>query len=322
MPAKFARLDYVKTLDDVPVQFNVVKQNVENNLIWYIDKFNPLVITECAIAGEVGVKVLLPLTKNESITDMARTRKIISRTIENLKTNEVEIILPPDNVMVERKNGISVADGTNLFPFFICQAIQKWAMAARRDLRRCEAVIINAQYRVTESVLDHICNNLNFVTVMNLDGDRTLVSDKADRIFDETGLNVVVRGKNKAVLKTADIIINTASSDFDTAYKRGAVVFDLSGDIERRKTLITRRPDVSVIDGLILNYKNTSIPLTFFELALYLKNRHFRYIVSKHYDTESGEMVQRDIKKMGLSVASFTRLGQVVKPLPTTRNNF
>ena len=313
MSVKFARLDYVKTHDEIPVKFNVIKQNVESNLSWYIDRYNPLVITECAIAGERGVKVLLPLTENESLVDVERTKKIILRAMDSLRANDVEIVLPPENIIIEQRNGVSVATGRRLFSFFMCKAIQRWSNLARRDLKRCETVIINDNLELTESILDHICENLNFVTVMDLSGDKEWIMEKADKIFDDTGLNIVVRGKNKAALKTADVVINTSISEFDTAYKRGAVVFDLSADIERRRNLIERRPDILVIDGLVLNYKNTAIPLTMFELALYLKNRHFRNIVMKGYDMETGAALCRAIKRMELDIYSFTQVGKIIR---------
>jgi len=313
MAVKFARLDYIRTHDEIPIKFNVVRQNLESNLSWYIDRYNPLAISECAVAGELGVKVLLPVTERESLADRERTRKIIFRAMNSLKLSDVEIIMPPVNIEIEQSNGVMVADGTRLFPFFMCQAIKKWARENRRDLRFCEAAVINGRIEHTESVLDHICEELNFLTVVDLNDDRDRLLDKADRIFDDTGLNVVVRGKNKAVLKTADIIINTSSVDFDTAYKRGAVVFDLSGDVERRRHLIDRRPDVMVVDGLLINYKNSGIPLALFEMAVYLKNRNFRNIILKGYDWETGAAVFRFIGRMGLDIFSFMQMGKIVR---------
>ena len=313
MPIKFARLNYVKTHDDIPIRFNVVKQDLESNLSWYIDRYNPLVITDCSIAGEVGVNVLLPLTELESLANTERAKKIIVRTMECLISEDVEIVLPPSNISIDRMKGISVADGTKLFPFLLCQAIKKWATLTQRDLRRCEAAIINDNFNLTNSILDHICSELNFLTIVDLNDDKDRLSDKADRIFDDTGLNIIVRGKNKLALKTADIVINTSSADFDTAYKRKAIVFDLSGDIERRKHLLVRRPDIQLFDGLVVNYKNTAIPLAMFEMALYLKNRHFRNITINGYNPETGLALSRVIKRLGLGVYSFTQLGQIIK---------
>ena len=313
MPIQFARLDYVKNHAQIPVHFNVVKQNPEDNLNWYIDKYNPLAISECAIAGELGVKVLLPVTQSEAVADAERTRKIIMRAISSLRDSGVEIIIPPENIQLKHTAGMYIADGTHLLPFLLCGAIKKWAESTKRLLRRFEAVVVHNSLPQTECVLYHICEDLNFVTVMDMRDDRERLLNTADRIFDDTGLNVVIRGTNKAALKTADIVVLTANDDFDNAYKRGALIFDLSGDVVRRKTLISRRPDIYVVDSLIANYKNSGISLPLFELALYAKERNFRQILAKGYNSENGGALSRAIGRMGLSVFSLTQLGKVVR---------
>jgi len=170
---------------------------------------------------------------------------------------------------------------------------------------------VNKTLEQTECILNHICNDLNFVTVLDMHDDREMLLNIADKIFDDTGLNVVIRSMNKAALRTADIVVLTTSDEFDTAYKRNALVFDLTSNNKRRSELAARRLDVFVVDSLLLSHKNNKIKLQLFEMALYAKNHSFRQIVANGYDEENGEDVRRYIKRLGLGVVSLLQNNKV-----------
>jgi hypothetical protein len=313
MPVKFAQLGYVKNHGEIPIHFNIVKADMENNLDWYIDKYNPLKITECTIAGELGLRALLPVTEHEALQNTARTQKIILRALESLRCNEVEVFMPPGNVGVDYSGNMHVADGTRLFPFFMCAAVKKWAKSMRRELRKCEIAVINGNLDITKSVVYQISDEVNYLTVLDVSGDRDGLADIADKISDETGLNIVIKSRNKSALRNTDIIINTSATDFDNAYKRGAAVFDLTGNTPRCKQMYTRRPDLFLVDGLLLNYKNAAVSMQMFEMALYLKNRGYRAIVTRGYDHDTAISVDQSLKRMELEIYSFTRLGSIMR---------
>jgi len=308
MPAsvKFAHLGFVKNHDEIPVKYNVIKQNREQQLPWYVDKYNPILKKECSIAGENGLSVLLPLTSAEAKEDKSRAEKILQRTVSSLCNDGIEIFKLPNGFEKTCITNAFVADGTHLFPFLLCHALKIWEESTRRSLRRCEAVVVHNTLSQTESILNHICDDLNFVTVLDLKGEIDELNFIADKIFDETGLNVVIRSTNKAALRSADIAIQTSTDDFDTAYKRNALVFDLSGNIKRSRELRTRRQDISVVDSLKLKYKHTIVDLISFEMALYAKSRSFRQIVAYGYDADSGEELRRYIKRLGLGVMGLS----------------
>jgi hypothetical protein len=312
MPIKFAKLDYVTNHSEIPIKFNVIKQNLTDNLNWYVDRYNPLKLSECSVAGETGLKALLPLTSHESFLNKPRTKKIILRAIENLRQNDVEIFLPPQNITLNNTNHL-IADGTKLLPFFLNQTIKLWAKQTRRDLRYCETALINGNLPITESILDNLSNDLNFLTILDLNNDKDNLLHKSDQILSDTGLNIIIKSRNKAILRTADIIITTAAADLDNAYKRNALIIDLSANLDQRRKTIARRPDLTLIDGLILRYQNTAIPLQMFEMALYLKSRHYRHIIGKTYDTGTGAALESTLDRMGVGIYSFTQLGKIVK---------
>lgn len=310
MYRKFACLNYVNSINEIPVRLNLPKGEPAKQLDWYVEKFNPFVMEDFMVAEEMGYKIKMPITEDEAENDMEKTDSLVTKTIRALKEYHVEIILPPKNICGLIRGQINVADGVLLYPFFLVKAIKKALKTLRKDIKYCEVVVANGlcgNCLLAESVLDNIYEDVNFLTIADSGGDFERWYKKADRFFDDIGLNLIVSKINKTLFRTADVIINIGNSlgNYDFAYKRNAVFFDLTGDANRRAELIRRRDDMIVIDGLQLKYKNCSMPIQQFELAFYLKSREYRLIAAKQYTTQNGDAVRRMIEKMGVAVGTI-----------------
>jgi hypothetical protein len=317
MPVKFARLDYITNKGDIPVYFNVIKQGTGGGLDWYIDRYNPLNVTDVTIAGEAGYSVLLPITYEESLSDKGKVCSLISRAVESLRGSGVEIFMPPPGIEPPPKKGVALANGVRLFPFFLEQAIGKWVTNTRRDPRFLELAIINGQTEITENIMDNVRGCVNFASVIDLANGSGRLGEVTDDIYNDTGLNIVISGmvktKGSAVLRSADIVVTTAAVDYDSSYKRGALVIDLTGKPANAARTALRRPDLMVVDGLLLKYNGAAIPLNVFELALYLKNRGYRYIAAGGYSAANGEEIRMALDRMDVGIYVYTLGGKMIK---------
>lgn len=306
MHRKFAKIIYSQTQEEISLKYNVIKKSPETALDWYVKKYNPFKMQVLKLAGESGYTVKIPLTEEEAGQNIEKTSKVMLKTVEAIKDYHVEIVIAPKNTASLIRNKIRLADGIHTFPFFIMQASIKALKAIGKDIRDCEFLIINGNDALTEMIIDNIYEEVNFLTIIVSHMSEKL-TDKAEDIFYETGLSIRFLSGSKAAVKTADIIINAscAGNRFDYAFKRNAIYFDVCGNKDSLCRLLSRRGDMIIADGLKLAYRQESLSLKEFELAIYLKSKEYRHILAKEYSTDIARNIQEIIKKMRVSIAGF-----------------
>lgn len=314
MYRKFACLNYVADTGEIPIRLNFPNKPAEAELKRYVEKYNPFAMEDFIVADEMGYKIKLPLTEIEACENPAKTELIVTKTINALKEYNVEIVLAPKNIKPIIDGKMKAADGVLLSAFFLGKAAEKVLRSLGKDIKYCEVAVVNGQggnYPLTESVLDNIYEDVNFLTVADSGGNFEKLYRKSDFFLDDTGLNLIVSKISKSVFKTADVVINIGDilPCYDFAYMEKAVFFDLSDNPDRRRELALRRRDMKIISELRLKYNGCSMPVKLFELALYLKSREYRSIMSSGYTTQNGSAVRRMLDRMGVTVVSPTVAG-------------
>ena len=310
---KFACLNYVENRDEIPVRFGLMKKVPNSFMDWYVEKFNPFVVLDIDIAGLEGYNILMPITKEEALKDPAKNNKIINQTLRSLKDYNVDIVLPPKNIDIPLKDNIWVANGRNLFPFFMAEAVKKGLRAVGRDIKKAEVYIINNDLSTTQAVIDNLLFDINFLTVVDINGERELIREQAEYIFAESGLNIRIVEEDKQFIKNADVVINTwANNDkYDYAYRKKAVLFDLCSDSQRLKSLSEKRGDMLIVDSLQISVNKVSMPLYMFELAFYVKSKAYRQMCNDGYNLENAKPAATELNEMAAKMVGFSIMGNV-----------
>ena len=305
---KFARLVYAESRDEIPVKYNGVTngRNMNMALDQYVCRFNPFKAEEMQILGEAGYLIRLPLLPADVTADPEKTAQVMRRTLAYLQDVNIQIAVLPDELGDMARREVRVADGRLLFPFFAMQAVQKTLKGLGKDIRDCEFAILNGNDDLTENIIDSLYGGINFMTVVTGNPPDRLL-DQADAAFDETGLDIAFTANAKTVARMADVVFNasTTNDKLDYSFKRGCVYFDLCGRPEARATLALRRPDMLVIDGLRLSWRNEYMPLPFLELGLFIKSRDYRHLAAKAYHPGIAANVARLLEYLHITVSGF-----------------
>ncbi len=315
---KFAKISYLDDIGQIPVKYNVIKDKQDILTDWYVKKYNPFKLEDISLFSQEGYMVKLPLTKDNALADMQKTEAILKKTVDSLTDYDVVIFLPPRELRGIMPPDVRIADGLSLVPFFIVKAAIKALKILNKHIRDCEFVIIGDNECLIESFMDAMYCEVNFLTVLMQSEPTDDLFDKAEDIFFDTGLDIRFVKPSKAYVSSADIIINISdeSYNFDYAFKRNAVYFDLSRESffndNRLQTIINNRRDMIIIDGLRLTGLGLSLPLCDFELAFYLKNSDYRIFLKRKYDINTAWKVYESIQKMRMAVSGFYRLGSVI----------
>ncbi len=317
---RFAMIEFVNELSEVPIKFNVLKKAPSFILDWYIKKFNPFTMEKIEMFEAEGFTVKLPITKPIAESDLDYFADIYNRTLNCLADYDVEIVLPPRNFkIVDSGFKVERAQAQTVFPFFIMQAINKSLKIFKKDIKTAELVIIDGNRNLTLNLLDNIYPHVNFLTVITNSEDISSYDRTAEEILDDTGLNLNVSGYNKTVLTNADIIINTSEENekFDHYYKRGAIYFELSKS--NCIDLLSKREDMLIIDDLRLKLGTEFLSLEELDCWLHIKCREYRALKNRAYESYLMKRVFEFANGTGFEISSLCVNHKVLNSVSLTR---
>ena len=311
MKRKFACIEYIESLEEIPIKFKVINKAPTKILDWYINKFNPYRIENLEILGEEGYLVKLPILKEEATEKLEKMSTVTLHAMSSLRDYNVDIITVPKTCSIEG-TAQYIATGKKLVPFFIMPAINKALKIMKKELKDIEVLILGDS-ELTTALMYSIYPEVNFLSIM-VDDDIEKYEAFVSDIFYDTGLNLQVMKTNKAILSSADIVINTCNSEkkFDFNFKRGVIYFDFSTDEKKRIELISKREDMLTIDGFLIKQGENTMTLPNLELGMYVKSREYRGIFLRGYDNRMAADIKSQFKNMDIRLSSFTQLHTVL----------
>lgn len=315
MYRKYAVVEFVQSLDEVPVKYKLLRKCGHNMLWWYIKKYNPFTMEKIILAGEEGYMVKLPFTVKDVLTDQESGNQLINNTLETLKDFRVSLLLPPRDYPYMFPSSIRIATGQKLSPIFAKQAVERMLRYIGKELKDAEILIIGDNDDLTNSMIDFIYPHVNYLSVIvNTPEMVSAFKEKAAEIFADVGLNLNVSIKSKSILESADCIINTgAAEQYDYYYKRGAAYLDLSGHEEGFKELLGKRDDLVAVNSLRVKYADQIMNIDVFELAFFLKSSNYRSLLYRGYQNDIAKQILNEINHMDIRFGGFCRLGNVYK---------
>lgn len=251
------------------------------------------------ILGQTGNLVTLPMKTVDAVHFHEEASRLLRLAVDELRDSGLMIVLPPPSIGFY-PDGVRIATGQTLFPFFACRAAEKASEIKAKKFRRCKCVIIDSGKRLTLPLINSLYHRVNFLTIVTQDYET--YAEVADDIIYETGLGIRITEDARNAVSEADIIITTTplSPSFDYTYKSDSILFDASGAGAVAR-LARKRSDMLVVDGIRLGGRTQSFDLAEFELGLYSACHDYRDLC-KQYDSEQAENVARIISKSGMSL--------------------
>ena len=294
----FAKVTYSKSSKEIPIKIGLLGMS-DSIREWYIKKFNPIKVNNICIEGVDGIEIVLPLIKNEKkeICDVVN-----SKTIQWLSDKDIQIVKWEE----VDTGGIEKATGKTAMAIFIKQVVEKAVKIKEIEQQKAEVIIIDGDYDITCYIAEELSNEVNYITVLS-ERNKEEYNELCQKVFADTGLEIMIAYGHKELVKYGDIIINTSVKDYKTdyMYKRNCVYIDLSQNKERLWELIRKRNDMLIADGIrlkgeeILNGEEL-------EMMLYVKSKAYRSMVREGYaqkykDEMNSYINDKNIKFVALS---------------------
>ncbi len=312
---KFAKIDFIDNLDEIPIKFNLYKK--EKILNWYIKKFNPYIKEELNILGISGYKIKLPITRKVAYEDSSIFEELYKKTIKSLKSLDVCIVEKPYEFFIDIEEDIITTNKEILMVVFMFEIILKVIKILNKDLKNLEIIILDGNRVLTEMLINSIYENINYLTVITEEDYGELI----DSIFYDNGLNVGQMKKSNSLISTADIVINLKEEDFKdySLLKSGAVFIDLTKNIKSILNVCIKREDVLVIDSINVALEDEICTLENFEMAYYFKSNMYRCIKEGNITKRFIKKVEEEIKENGIKLSSFKRLDKTLNSVYYTK---
>lgn len=305
MEDKFACLKFIDKKKNIPIKFNIIKKN-KKLFEWYINKFNPITIKDISILNAEGYDIILPIEKKEAENNKDKAFTIIKSAVEAIFNEDVKIIKLPDKFNFKFEN-IYIATGVTLFPFFILQAVNKSLDIFNKQIKNAEILIIDGNTNLSESIIDNIYNDINYLSVITDSKSKYFFEEKAKAIFDENGLNIYIFERNKHIAESADIIINTSKKDykFDYIFKKNAIFFDLSLEQKRINELAGKRTDMLISNNFKLKYDKNNIEICDLELAMFCILKEYRNLIKNGHNMSFKNAIDKFLKDNKFKLSAF-----------------
>ncbi|WP_058486495.1 hypothetical protein [Defluviitalea phaphyphila] len=311
---KYAYLKWANNIYDVKYKYNWIKKMPLFLRDKYILKNCPLNIEEVSILGVDGFKVVLPILLQD-IEKKSRkyVQEIIDKTMEILEENSVRIIIPPKEKSNIYSYSIPIAKGEIIFPLFIYQVILKSLKIINKPLKTVEIAILDGKNKNTDLILDIVYPHVNYLSIISDDVERFKI--KAKKIYEDVGLNLqLLSYNNRTALKNTNVIIDCMDNTHTYFYyaMREVIYFYMGTNKEVVKNILLKRPDIKVIDDIILSIKNKKITTDLCEMLWFISKPWFNRLLSKKYTQEDIKKITKEIKKDGWEVKSLCQYGNII----------
>lgn len=174
----------------------------------YIKKFNPFKIEKLIfnnMESFSGLKIYLPITKNDALKNNKKFQVLLEKTIKFLKNEEVDIILYKDELL--KNDEIQSLDVIEINLFFLKEALNKVIKNNNLIRKNISVCVLSGDFDKTCIALNEIYDNLNFINLVDEKGDFFKYEQLTDYIFCDSGLEIGFRNS----IGNADIVINLSN---------------------------------------------------------------------------------------------------------------
>ena len=280
----------------------------------------PFAAEAVVVEGVRGLRVRLPLTGAEAVADVVRTTAAIGRVADALQAMGVEVALWPEGfegmaAEAVAARGIALARRADAWPFLLPRAVKKALAALGKEAARCEIAVMGADADLLVCVLEEVCHEVNFLTVVTQgEGGDSRLTAAVERIYEETGLEIVTTNDVRQALARADVVVHVSPPEngYATAYRHEAICFDLSGSRGMTAALLARRADMLAADGLYASLGRTTFPQDVLALVLYGKSAAFARMVCAGYHAAVAQEVRADLARLRVTVAAYAQAGRAL----------
>lgn len=289
----------IKFIDDYKYLYDK-KVFLKNKKVrdFYIKKFNPYICEDFTF-GELenysGLKVILPITKNDAVLNPELLELLISKVGRHLYNENVNIILYGE-VFIKAEE-IKSFDCVDINLFFIKDIIKRVIKAndfLKKDVSIC---IISGDFEKTSLILSEIYDDLNFLSLIQENGEFDIYEELTDFIFCDSGLEVSFT--NSAT--EADIVINLSMNPHkylkDISEK--SVIIDLENVIE--KNLYSN----TLVQNLVFKLDKSYLKDYEVELILYAYNIHYRRFKDDKYKLSKFLYAKSEIKSFNIAFCNY-----------------
>lgn len=284
---KFAEIGYIS--EDENLWISGFVQKLPRPLqTKYLMAVVPLKIQEVTMLGEKGLKITLPITKNED--NQALRIRVLKKVCALLMEREIKVILNPDNIAFPF--GFMEAKGGLVNALFADQLLGIAARAKEIDLATAEVVLIDGYNFNTVAVIEAIKSEVNHLSIYTCrkEGLKNLLNS----VYEETGLIIECFSSPKsALMSEGDIVINCSADmeNYDYIFKRNGVFIEASGYLAKVERVMQKRTDMF----FIINYKakiaDEDTDARGVEALIYIKNDDL-------HDAMKGKCLPIDAKKI------------------------
>ena len=318
MQKKFAIIEVADSVVDITYRFKIIGKSPAAVQEWYVKKFNPFRLEETEYCGHKGFLVKLPFTKDGTFIKNPEALSLTMQTLKALSAYGVEVVLPPPVFPQPFPDILPIANGSIMRIFFAMPMVFKALHFLNKDIKTAEILIIGGNMYMTLFLIDMVYPHVNHLTLLTDNPEDTSLLETAERIFDDTGLNLCLTVKNKALLESADVILNTYGGPdrYDYYYRRDTAYVEFSLNKQKYLELAGKRPELLLVDDVKIKYNDQVMSTAFFEMLFFAASsayRRFYYFAGKDYNKDLSATVLAELDKFNVQIRSFCHLGHVVK---------
>lgn len=279
-------------------------------LPFYVENFCPFSTEEMILDDTEGVLVTLHASATVLREKENKWTPILEEMLRTLCDQGVTVVVPPSGILFPEQI-IKVSHGRAIHGFFVMEMMQKALKLQGKTLKEAQIVLIDGNNFMTKLVLDMVSPNVNYLAVYTDRQEDFL--EAQEQIYADTGLALQTfsNAKNQW-MKSADIILNCGMDmeNYDYAFQKKAIYFDMAGNKEKMKRLLVRRDDLLVADGLTLRKDVCSMSSNQLEAVEYVKIPEFRRFLSSRYDKFTACEVSELLKQQNISVTGLLCMGK------------
>jgi|GEM_PF-4801162 hypothetical protein len=265
---KFAEIGYIK--DDESLWISGFAQKLPKPLkTKYLTAFVPLKTEEVTMLDEDGLKITLPITKNED--NQALRVRVIKKACAMIMEKDIKVIINPDNIAFPL--GFMEANGALANAIFADQLLKMAADIKDIDLATAEVVLVDGYNFNTIAVLEAIKAEVNHLCIYTC--RKKILSDVINSIYEETGLVIECFSSPKSkCMVEGDVIINCSSDmdNYDYAFKKESVFIEASGYLSKVARMIQKRTDMFFVTNFTATVKDEETNARAIEALLFTKN--------------------------------------------------
>lgn len=309
---KFAYLKCAQNNRDIHIKSRFIRFMPKYFRDKYIVKNNPIFVEDIEILNVLGYNITVPIFETEIESLKANT--VLDNTLKNLEFMDV-ISISSDIPIDCSKSKIVYMDGKNILQFFLLYSLQKAIKFTDKNIKYAEILIIDGddEYK-TYNTIKSIYDSINYLTLFTYRPE--FFKSFAEKIYSDTGLNLQIVEQNKSAIKDADIIINLSADikvNFDYFYKKGAIYFELSDNIQKELELLRKREDINVIDNISFSCNGKYVENSILESILYVSTICFKDFIDKNLYPENKIEISKFIKSVNLNITGFYQYGNIIR---------